>query len=444
MKYYIACYIDYIRRHIVCNSLIKLLVPFKKGTLSILTLFSLGLGFSHHALAAPFEVLHWWTEQGELQSKQVLVDHLKVNDIEFEDFAIVGSGGGGAIHVLQMRALSGNPPEAAQIKGPDIAEWNNLSMLVGINELTDTSTWQQFLPKVVIDDISVDNNYMAVPINIHRVNWLWLNTKIFKQYDLAAPTTWKQFFATATFLTSKGIKPLVFGGTPWQDALLFESIAISELGAEQYKQAFVEFNHDVISSPDMVNAFKLFKQFHRYATPEQQGQDWTWSSQAFINNEAAMLFMGDWVKGSWTALGKKAMQDYQCVPAPGTQGVFSYNIDSFVLFKKAHLSPDQHSQSIFVDTLMSPSFQQDFSQLKGSIPARTDLDLSGFDACSQLSSTDFKHDSKVPSFTQNMATSSHQKAQIIQLISDYFNSDSLSAEDAVKQLGVLVKALTSK
>ena len=239
MKHYITCYID---RYIVyrgCNSLIKLLVLFKKSTLSILTLFGLGLSFSHHALAAPFELLHWWTEQGELQSKQVLVDHLKVNDIEFEDFAIVGGGGGGAIHVLQMRALSGNPPEAAQIKGPDIAEWNNLSMLVGINELTDTSTWQQFLPKVVIDDISVDNNYMAVPINIHRVNWLWLNTKIFKQYDLAAPTTWKQFFKTATFLTSKGIKPLVFGGTPWQDALLFESIAISELGAEQYKQAFV-------------------------------------------------------------------------------------------------------------------------------------------------------------------------------------------------------------
>ncbi|WP_236546682.1 ABC transporter substrate-binding protein [Psychromonas sp. L1A2] len=418
----------------------------KKNTLSRLT-FSvscLWLVFCSNAIASPFEVLHWWTEQGELESKQVLVKHLKVNDIEFEDFAIVGSGGGGAIHVLQMRALSGNPPEAAQIKGPDIAEWNNLSMLIGINELTDTSAWEHFLPKVVIDDITVEKQYMAVPINIHRVNWLWLNTKIFNQYGLAAPTTWKQFFSVANFLASKGVKPVVFGGTPWQDALLFESVAISELGAEKYKQAFVAFNHDVISSIEMVNTFKLFKQLHRYATPEQQGQDWTWSSKAFINNKAAMLFMGDWVKGSWTAIGKKAMQDYQCVPVPGTKGVFSYNIDSFVLFKKAHSSIDQHSQSIFVETLISPEFQQDFSQLKGSIPARTDLDLSAFDECSQLSSTDFKEDIKVPSFTQNMATSSHQKAQIIQLISDYFNSDSLSAEEAVKQLGVMVKALTSK
>ena len=434
------------RNNLFCKLVSKFFVSLKKNTLSRLT-FSvscLWLVFCSNAIASPFEVLHWWTEQGELESKQVLVKHLKVNDIEFEDFAIVGSGGGGAIHVLQMRALSGNPPEAAQIKGPDIAEWNNLSMLIGINELTDTSAWEHFLPKVVIDDITVEKQYMAVPINIHRVNWLWLNTKIFKQYGLAAPTTWKQFFSVANFLTSKGVKPVVFGGTPWQDALLFESVAISELGAEKYKQAFVAFNHDVISSIEMVNTFKLFKQLHRYATPEQQGQDWTWSSKAFINNKAAMLFMGDWVKGSWAAIGKKAMQDYQCVAVPGTRGVFSYNIDSFVLFKKAHSSIDQHSQSIFVETLISPEFQQDFSQLKGSIPARTDLDLSAFDECSQLSSTDFKEDIKVPSFTQNMATSSHQKAQIIQLISDYFNSDSLSAEDAVKQLGVMVKALTSK
>ena len=434
------------RNSLFCKRVSKFFESLKKNTLSRLT-FSvscLWLVFCSNAIASPFEVLHWWTEQGELESKQVLVKHLKVNDIEFEDFAIVGSGGGGAIHVLQMRALSGNPPEAAQIKGPDIAEWNNLSMLIGINELTDTSAWEHFLPKVVIDDITVEKQYMAVPINIHRVNWLWLNTKIFKQYGLAAPTTWKQFFSVANFLTSKGVKPVVFGGTPWQDALLFESVAISELGAEKYKQAFVAFNHDVISSSEMVNTFKLFKQLHRYATPEQQGQDWTWSSKAFINNKAAMLFMGDWVKGSWAAIGKKAVQDYQCVAVPGTRGVFSYNIDSFVLFKKAHSSIDQHSQSIFVETLISPEFQQDFSQLKGSIPARTDLDLSAFDECSQLSSTDFKEDIKVPSFTQNMATSSHQKAQIIQLISDYFNSDSLSAEEAVKQLGVMVKALTSK
>ena len=43
-----------------------------------------------------------------------------------------------------------------------------------------------------------------------------------------------------------------------------------------------------------------------------------------INGKAAMQFMGDWVKGEFIAAGK----DYVCVTAPGTQGMFSFNIDS--------------------------------------------------------------------------------------------------------------------
>ncbi|WP_413692986.1 ABC transporter substrate-binding protein [Psychromonas sp. KJ10-2] len=402
------------------------------------------LVLSNSLQAAPFEVLHWWTEPGELQSKQVLVDHLKVNDIEFEDFAIVGGGGDGAIHVLQMRALSGTPPEAAQIKGPDINEWDKLSMLVSIDQLVDTQAWTNFLPEVVIDDVSVDHEYMGVPINIHRVNWLWLNSNIFKRFGLAAPKTWKQFFAVADFIQAKGVKPLSMGGTPWQDALLFESVAISVLGPENYIKAFVHFDNSVINSTKMVEAFKLFKRLHAYTSIAQQGQDWFWASQSFINDQAAMFFMGDWVKGSWTAAGKEALKDYQCVPAPSTEGVFSYNIDSFVLFKKVNTEIELANQKTFVNTLISPEFQIEFSKVKGSIPARQNVDLSGFDACSKQSAQDFDNKVKVPSFTQNMATSSHQQGQIIQLISDYFNSESLTAEEAVQQLSVMVKALTSK
>ena len=95
------------RNSLFCKLVSKFFVSLKKNTLSRLT-FSvscLWLVFCSNAIASPFEVLHWWTEQGELESKQVLVKHLKVNDIEFEDFAIVGSGGGGAIHVTNASLI---------------------------------------------------------------------------------------------------------------------------------------------------------------------------------------------------------------------------------------------------------------------------------------------------------------------------------------------------
>lgn len=410
---------------------------------SLLVLSPLYIALCHNAVAMPFEVLHWWTAEGEHQSKQLLIDHLKSNNIEFKDFAIIGEGGESAVRVLQMRSLAGNPPEAAQIKGPDIAEWKKLSMLVEIDKLTNTDMWKDFLPQVVLDTITVDDHYMAVPVNIHRVNWLWLNNKIFKKYGLSAPQSWDHFFAIADFLKSKGIKPLVLGGTPWQDALLFESVAISVLGPEKYKQAFVEFKQSVITSTEMVDTFKLYKKLQRYTSPEQQGKNWFLASETFINGQAAMFFMGDWAKGGWSDSGKVAMQDYICVPAPGTTGVFSYNVDSFVLFQKHISNIERRNHAIFVNSLISKQFQIDFSLAKGSIPVRKDLDLSKFDACSLRSAEDFKKDVKVPSFTQNMASTSHQQIQITQLVSNYFNSDSVTAEQAVQQLSFMVKALTS-
>lgn len=410
----------------------------------LLVLSPLYIALCHNVTAMPFEVLHWWTAEGEYQSKQLLIDTLKVHDIEFKDFAIIGEGGESAVRVLQMRSLAGNPPEAAQIKGPDIAEWKKLSMLVEIDLLTNTTLWDSYLPQVVLDDITVDQHYMAIPVNIHRVNWLWINNKIFKKYGLSAPKSWDHFFAIADFLKSKGVNPLVLGGTPWQDALLFESVAISVLGPEKYKQAFVEFKQSVITSKEMLETFRLYKQLHRYTSAEQQGKDWFLASETFINDQAAMFFMGDWVKGGWSDAGKVAMQDYTCVPAPGTAGVFSYNVDSFVLFKKHLTNTEQRNHGIFVNSIMSQQFQIDFSLAKGSIPVRTDTDLSQFDACSLQSAADFKRDVKVPSFTQNMASTSHQQIQITQLVSNYFNSNTVTAEEAVHQLSVIVKALTSK
>ncbi len=36
-----------------------------------------------------------------------------------------------------------------------------------------------------------------------------------------------------------------------------------------------------------------------------------------INGQAGMQIMGDWAKSEWTAAGKKAGADYECVPFPG-------------------------------------------------------------------------------------------------------------------------------
>ena len=401
----------------------------------------LPLLFSINANATPLEVLHWWTAPGEAESQQILEKSLRDKNIEWRNFAIVGEGGESALRVLQMRALSGNPPDAAQIKGPDIGEWTKLGTLADVERIVSTQSWESILPQVVRDTVTFNDHYMAVPINVHRVNWLWLNKKIFTELKLAIPTTWNSFFAIADKIKAAGYLPLAHGGTAWQDALLFESIALSLLGAEKYQQAFVDSDARILNSPEMVVVFKKFKRLHAYIDKSMVGQDWFNASQLIATDKAAMQFMGDWAKGMWDISGKVAMVDYICADIPESKGVFSYNIDSFVLFEKYDYHVRSNVQATFVNTLLSKQFQSEFNISKGSIPVRNDINMDAFDACAQKSYADFNNGVLVPSFTQNMASSSHLQNIITQIISNYFHAPDADAVKTVKRLSLAIRAL---
>ncbi|WP_354625557.1 ABC transporter substrate-binding protein [Psychromonas sp. MME2] len=407
-----------------------------KNSMLILT-----LAMSQPVFAASLEVLHWWTAEGEVQSQLILKKALAEKDIKWQSFAITGEGGDSALRVLQMRSLSGTPPDAAQIKGPDIGEWAKVGMLENIDTLINTSNWPNIMPKVVRNTVTFDGNYMAVPINVHRVNWLWLNKKIFKELKLAIPQTWDEFFTVADKIKAAGYLPLALGGTAWQDALIFESMALSILGPEKYIKAFVDFDESVLNSPEMVVVFEKFKGLSAYTDKSIVDKDWYYASQLIATDQAAMQFMGDWAKGMWQAKGKTAMVDYLCVDVPESKGLYSYNIDSFVMFDKYAILPKNNVQILFSEILLSKKFQLEFNLSKGSIPIRNDIDMSNFDQCSQKSYADFKSSTLVPSFTQNLATTSQVQHIMIQIISNYFNDPDAQAEETVRLLSLAIHAM---
>jgi glucose/mannose transport system substrate-binding protein len=393
--------------------------------------------------AVEVEVLHWWTAKGEVEAQSILEDALLEQNIKWNNFAIVGEGGESAVRVLQMRALSGNPPDVAHIKGPDIGEWAKVGMLENIEKITDTSAWPEILPKIVRETVAFDGQYMAVPVNIHRVNWLWLNKAIFDELSLPSPTTWEGFYATADKIQAAGYIAIAHGGTAWQDALLFESMALSLLGAEKYKQAFVEHNEAVLTSPEMIHVFEQFKRLYQYTDSSMRGKDWYQASQLISNKKAGMQFMGDWAGGMWNAQGKKAMEDYICIDVPESKGLFSYNIDSFVFFEKNATKNSRKIQRRFVDILLSEKFQAEFNLVKGSIPVRKGVNMVKFDQCAHKSFSDFHNGELVPSFTQNLASTSHLQNIMSKIISNYFNNPSADATSTVKYLSLAIRAINN-
>jgi len=424
------------------------------STLRLAAAISLASLFPLSALAADakgnVEVVHWWTSGGEKAAVDVLKAQVEKDGFTWKDGAVAGGGGATAMTVLKSRAVAGNPPAVAQIKGPDIQDWAATGLLDSdvLKDVAKNEKWDSLLDQKVANVVKYEDAYVAVPVNIHRTNWLWINPAVFKKAGIEkAPATLDEFYAAADKLKAAGFIPLAHGGQPWQDSTVFESVALSVMGVEGYKKAMVDLDNATLTGPDMIKALTELKKIATYMDPDGKGQDWNLEANKVINGKAGMQIMGDWAKSEWTLANKVAGKDYQCVPFPGTSNGFLYNIDSLVVFKQKDAGTAAGQQDI-ARKVLGTDFQKVFSTNKGSIPVRNDMlaDMGtyGFDACAQTSAKDFLADSKTgglqPSMAHNMATTLAVQGAFFDVVTNYINDPKADPADAAKKLAAAIKA----
>jgi len=381
------------------------------------------------------EVMHWWTSGGEAKALEVLKDGLKQRGYAWKDAPIAGGGGEAARTVLKARVASGNPPDAIQMLGFTIPEYASQDFLANLDPVATKEGWDKLVPGPIQRFSKVDGHWVAVPVNIHRTNWIWANKKIFDELHLTPPQTFDQLVADAAVIRKAGYIPLAHGGQPWQEATIFDSAVMSAGGPKFYTQALVNLDANALGSKTMEKAFDQMRTLRGMVDPNFPGRDWNLATSMVINGKAAMQIMGDWAKGEFASAGKKGNVDYLCFQYPGTQGAFIFNTDQFATFKKGDASlPGERA---FASTVMDKSVQAKFNQIKGAIPARLDVPPDGFDECGQKSMADLrtalKNGTMVGSFAHGHAMPDGPKNAVYDVVTHFFNSNQSSA-DAVKQL----------
>jgi glucose/mannose transport system substrate-binding protein len=385
------------------------------------------------------EVLHWWTSGGEAKAVGELKKMFEAQGGKWIDSPVAGGGGDAAMTALRARVVAGNPPTAVQLKGPNIQEWGAQGVLGEIEDVAAKEGWEKVLPPTLASVMKYKGKYVAAPVNIHRVNWIWANPAVLAKAGVAMPTTWDEFNAAADKLKAAGITPLAHGGQPWQDATIFETVVLGLGGADFYRKALVELDKSALSGETMVKVFDQMRKLRGYVDPSFSGRDWNLSTAMVANGQAAFQIMGDWAKGEFLAAGKKPGDDFLCAPTPGSAG-FILNSDSFAMFK-VEGADRLEGQKVLASLVMSPGFQEIFNLAKGSIPARTDVPRDKFDSCGQKSMDDLasatKANTLVPSMAHEMAVSRSVRGEIMDVVTEHFNSDMTSAE-ATKRLAAAV------
>ena len=384
--------------------------------------------------------MHWWTSGGEAAALKVLKDDFAANGGEGLDMPVTGGGGDAANVALKARIVAGDPPSASQIKGPTIQEYDQEGVVAtyNIDPIAQAEGWDGLLDPMIAAVHKCQNNsgpYCAAPVNIHRIDWMWANKAVFDANGISVPTSWDELNAAAEKLQAAGIIPFAHGGQAWQDATVFEAVAMGIGGNNYYKNCYVDLKETCLRSETTVKVFDQMRKLQGFTDEGSPGRDWNVATGMVIEGKAGFQIMGDWAKGEFTAAGKVPGVDYYCAATPSNNG-YLYNVDSFIFYKTS--DPDkQEGQKLLAKLMMGKNFQKVFNLYKGSIPARLDVPMDEFDKCAKTSNSDIKtagaSGGLVPSFAHGMAQGNTMKAALQDVITEHFNSD-MSSVDAANAL----------
>jgi glucose/mannose transport system substrate-binding protein len=194
---------------------------------------------------------------------------------------------------------------------------------------------------------------------------------------------------------------------------LFENVMVGSLGADKWNALWTAGAD--WSSADVTAALENYSKALSFANSDAaQLADWQPAAQLVATGDAAFNIMGDWADSYFEiaapdGLGLTAHTDFDWAPVPGTDGIFVFLSDSFVLPSNAK---NPEGTNAWLTVAASKEGQEAFNPVKGSICARTDCDQSLFNEYLQSAATDWSTDTVVGSLTHGVVANDSWKSKI--------------------------------
>jgi glucose/mannose transport system substrate-binding protein len=316
--------------------------------------------------------------------------------------------------VLASRLQAGDPPDSWQAHAGQeiIGTYVAAGQIEPLNSLFEEEGFGKVMPATLLPLISKGDQIYSVPVNIHRANVMWTNPALLAELGVQVPTTWDEFFTACETVEAAG-KICLSMGEQWTAMHLMEVVLLGELGPDAYN-ALWDGSGDW-GSAEVTAALGTYAEVLKHVNSDAAGLTWQDASQLVANGDAAFNIMGDWCDGyfSGTAeggnLGLVPGEGYGWAPPPGTDGTFQFLSDSFTLAKGA---PHAEGALAWLKTAGSKAGQEAFNPVKGSICARTDCDVTLFNAYLQTAMADWASDRVVGSLTHGVTANDTWKNEI--------------------------------
>jgi glucose/mannose transport system substrate-binding protein len=212
-----------------------------------------------------------------------------------------------------------------------------------------------------------------------------------------------------------------------------------------YRAAIMNLDETALKGPEIKAAFEQTRKIANWMDPNTGAQPYATHLKSFVDGDMGLLIMGGWAQGVLLNAGFK-LDDFIIAPGPSDnrKPVFLLNADAFIFWQRSE--PDlQAGQKLMAQLVMDPAIQTMYSQITGSIPVRTDVDLSGagWSDGQRTTAAALKNavanNQAVLSLAHNMAHENGLTAAMIDVITDYVKNKTVTPEQAVTRLAEAIE-----
>lgn len=207
-------------------------------------------------------MMHQWAQGSEAAAIAKLGEMYEAAGGIWEQTAISGHTSN-TLAKLRSDVVAGNAPAAVQLKGPEIIEWNSTGQTANLDELATAEGWDDVVAPELISVMKPTGHWVAVPMNIHRVNWLYSSKKLLDELEIEVPRTWEEFNAACDKVVAAGRTCIAHGAADWSDTTTFDSVVYG-MDIDLYRKAFQEADVEAMRSQGMIDAFAQLRKMVGY------------------------------------------------------------------------------------------------------------------------------------------------------------------------------------
>lgn len=379
------------------------------------------------------EVIHWWTSGGESAAVKVFAEQFTKAGGTWIDTAI--AGGANARTAAINRVVGGKPPTAMQFNtGKQFDDLVAGDLLRDVDALAAAGKWREIMPAPIVAAVTRNGKFYAVPVNIHAQNWLWYNKAVFEKAGATEPKTLDELFVALDKIKATGAIPLAFAGTKTWERGLFNSV-LAAADRDLYVNVYTKRDTALVKGAEFRKVAETFGKLRGYVDSGSPGRNWNDATALVISGKAGMQFMGDWAKGEFNAAGQTVGKEYGCAVV-GPSYVMGGDVFTFAKIK----DPDQTAaQDLLAKTLLEPETQIKFNAKKGSVPVRTDIDVSTLDACAQTGAKRLA-DPKSQAPAVELMTPATVTGAVEDVISQFWNNPTMPVDDFLNKFAAALKS----